>query len=48
MRPLFILPAFQTWRDGLVILAGIALSVIIITAAQPDLLASDSSAKRRI
>ncbi|KZV98264.1 hypothetical protein EXIGLDRAFT_728728 [Exidia glandulosa HHB12029] len=38
MRPLFWLPAFQLWRDGLVVMGLIAVAVIIVTGLQPELL----------
>ncbi|KAH7103101.1 hypothetical protein BKA62DRAFT_697216 [Auriculariales sp. MPI-PUGE-AT-0066] len=48
MKFLFVLPAFQTWRDGLVLIGGMAIAVIIVTGVKPELLANDGSASRRI
>ncbi|KAG8831913.1 hypothetical protein FRC17_002357 [Serendipita sp. 399] len=38
MYPLFALPAFGVWRDGMMVLGGCALSVIGITIWKPALL----------
>ncbi|KAH7103102.1 hypothetical protein BKA62DRAFT_697221 [Auriculariales sp. MPI-PUGE-AT-0066] len=42
MRILFILPAFQTWRDGLVVMCGVSVAVIAVTAVNPSLFSSVS------
>ena len=36
LRPLFHLHAFALWRDGLVLMCGIAIAVLVIALARPE------------